>query len=81
MKKPRNAHLERLVDYMGGICNLANVLEMKPNRVGNFVVQGGLSPKCASEIESLTGGKFKRKDLVVISSRKGKAWQQQSKTS
>jgi DNA-binding transcriptional regulator YdaS (Cro superfamily) len=56
--------INRLVVYFGGQYRLANALDVSSSAVSMWIKDGALPPMRAIQVERITDGKFKARDLV-----------------
>ena len=63
IKLKQSAELMRLIDYVGSRSALASQLGVTYDVVNMWVARGRISATHATQVERLSGGKFKRKDL------------------
>lgn len=56
--------IDRVIAHFGGKYRLANALDVSSSAVSIWVREGRFPPMRAIEIETLTDGKFKARDLV-----------------
>lgn len=57
-------NIDRVITHFGGKYKLANALDVSSSAVSIWVREGKIPPMRAIEIETITNGKFKARDLV-----------------
>lgn len=58
--------IDRVIAHFGGKYRLAGALDVSSSAVSIWVREGRIPPMRAIEIETLTEGKFKARDLVGV---------------